>query len=107
MAGVGTQWLESQINGRCFLIGCCSNILSVRVSPFLVGKQLVGATAQKDSGKKREGTLDSSTPTSITGKAKAMKMAGLWGRVALTGMAVANTAEARATTTLRLHGTHS
>lgn len=95
-------------NVRCFLIGCCSNILSVKVSPFLVGKQLVGATAQRDSGKKREDTLDSSTPTSITGKAKAMEMTGLWGRGGtLTGMAVANTAEARATTTLRLHGTHS
>lgn len=39
----------------------------------------------------------SATPTSITGKAKAMEMTGLWGqRVALiTGMAVANTAEAQ------------
>lgn len=72
------------INVRCFLVGCCSSILSVKIGPPTVGKQLVGATAQKDSGKKREDKLYSSTPTSTTGKAKAMEMAGLWGqRVAL------------------------
>lgn len=60
--------------------GRCSNILSVKVGPPTVEKQLVGATAQKDSGKKGEDALCSSTPTSTTGKAKAMEMAGLWGQ---------------------------
>lgn len=68
------------VSGRCFVVGRCSNILSVKVGPPTVEKQLVGATAQKDSGKKGEDALCSSTPTSTTGKAKAMEMAGLWGQ---------------------------
>lgn len=73
------------ISVRCFLAGCCSNLLSVKVSPPLLGNQLVGAIAHSlDSGKRRDDTLYSSTPTSVTGKAKAMEMTGPWGqRVAL------------------------
>lgn len=43
------------------------------------------------------GRHNSSTPTSITGKAEAMEMTGPWGQRGgtITGMAVANTAEAQ------------
>lgn len=66
------------------MVGCCSNTLSVKVGPPTVGKQLVGATAPKDSGKKREDTLVFIYSNKHHGQSKAMEMAGLWGqRVAL------------------------
>lgn len=71
------------INVRCFWQDAAPTFFQSR-SATPIGNQLVGATAQKDSGKKSEDTLYSSTPTSITGKAKAMEMTGPWGqRVAL------------------------
>lgn len=67
-----------------------------------------GGYSRKDTGR-REDTLYSSTPTSITGKAEAMEMTGLWGQgLALSqGWPWQTPLKPRATTTLQLHGTHS
>lgn len=90
----------------CFLAGCHSNIRSGQDQPTPSGE--LAGRSKSPKGQWWTQCI-SSTPTSITGKAKAMEMTGLWGqRVALSqGWPWQTLLKPRATTTLRLHGTHS
>lgn len=107
VAAVGTQWLESQsVVGALWWDAAPTFSQSRSAHPQLRSSwwELQPKRTVVKRGKTHYVHLLRQAPRA---KQKRWRWLVCGDRVALTGMAVANTAEARATTTLRLHGTHS
>lgn len=103
----GRPWQESQ---RELLFGRMPPQCSFTSGSARPQWELTGwSNSPKDGGRSGKDTMYFSYSNKHHGKAKAMEMTGLWGqRVALSqGWPWQTLLKPRATTTLRLHGTHS